>query len=264
MAEVDQESRTEPATQRRRRELRERGQIARSGDLTTAALLLAATAALNFFGADLTINLAEMLRKSLAGAAWSSVEPAMVMAHLRELAQLAARSVIPILAVLVGAAVAINLVQVGFVATTEPLGPDLTRLNPIAGLQRMWSGQGAVAGATGVLKLLVLAAIAAGFLTGQLPALLRVGEYELAGISRQLGSGIVRLGFQLSVGLIVLAVVDYGLQLWRFERRIQMTREELREELRESEGDSHTRQRRREAHRQLIASPRASHETPAR
>jgi flagellar biosynthetic protein FlhB len=251
MSDIDLSDKTEPATTRRRLELRQRGQVARSGDLTTAASILAAAAALHFFGADVMGALAELLRKSLSAPPWNNIELVPLMQHLRELAQLAARATAPILALLALAAIAINLAQVGFLATMEPLTPDLGRLNPFAGLRRLWSGRGPAVGLASLLKLSVLAAIAAGFVTGQLPGLIRVGDYDLAGLSQQVGGGLVRLGFQMAIGLDVVAVADYAFQLWRFERGIRMTKEELRDELRQTEGDPQVRQRRREAHRKL-------------
>lgn len=256
MSDIDLSDRTEPATTRRRLELRQRGQVARSGDLTTAAGILAAAAALHFFGADVTGSLAELLRKSLSAPPWSNIELVLLMPYLRELAQLAARATAPILALLVLAAIAINLVQVGFLATMEPLSPDFGRLNPFAGLRRLWSGRGPAVGVASLLKLSVLVAIAAGFVAGQLPGLIRVGDYDLAGLSQQVGGGLVRLGFQMAIGLVVVAVADYGYQLWQFERGIRMTKEEMRDELRQTEGDPKVRQRRREAHNKLTQAER--------
>lgn len=251
MPDIDPDQRTEPATPRRRQELRQRGQIPRSGDLTTAAMLLTATAALHFFGADLTIALADQLRSSLTELSGSDIGVISLARQLRELTENIARAAAPILAFLVVGAVAINLSQVGFVMTFEPVTPDPGRLDPLSGLRRIWSAQSSIAAATGVLKLLVLVAIAAGFFAGQLPHLVHFGDYDPAGLSRNLGASLVRLGFQLSIGLVLLAVGDYILQVWRFEHGIRMTKQELRDELRQTEGDPQTRQRRREAHQSL-------------
>lgn len=251
MLDTDPDQQTEPATPRRRQELRQRGQVPRSGDLTTAATLLTATAALHFFGADLTIALAVQLRNSLADLSGGEIGVIPLVRQFRELTENIARAATPILALLVVGAFGINLSQVGFVMTFEPLTPNPGRLDPLSGLRRIWSVQSSITAMTGVLKLSVLVAIAAGFFAGQLPRLMHFGDLDSAGLSRHLGASLVQLGFQLSIGLVLLAVGDYILQVWRFERGIRMTKQELRDELRQTEGDPQTRQRRRAAHQAL-------------
>ena len=244
---------TELPTDRRREEVRERGNVARSIDLNVAASVLAAAGALYFFGGDLAAALVDLLRTSLEAPAWQEIDPARLMAHFWALALQVARVVIPIMALVVVSAVAVNAAQVGFFLTTEPLTPNFSRINPLAGFQRILSLQGTVRLAGSLLKLLVLCAIVAGFLLGQLPAFLASIDLDTAAFCRQTGSWLASLAFQLAIGLASLALLDYGFQLWKFEQDIKMTKQEVRDELRHMEGDPHTRQRRREAHRKLVS-----------
>lgn len=252
-SDLEQSDRTEPPTERRRREVRERGQVARSTDLTSAAMVLAAALALNFLGADLTGGLGGYLRESLSEPSWSAIEPARLAKETRHFARMAVRSVLPILALLALAAVAANLLQVGFLATTQTLVPDLERVNPIAGFRRLFAVSAIVRFAAGLLKLSALAAITAGFVANQWPALLGSSSLSTAGFAEQAGGWLTSLGFQLALGLAGLAILDYGYQLWSFEQSIRMTKQEVRDELRETEGDASMRQRRREIHRNLHA-----------
>lgn len=246
------EDRTELPTPQRRQELRRRGQIARSGDLTAAVAILASAAALHFFGSGLTISLAQILRASLAAPAWNQLDSVSVTQHLAELTRQVARGTLPILALLTLAAVAVNVAQVGFLMTTEPLVPDLNRLNPLAGLQRILAWRSGAALVTSLLKLTVLSAIIAGFVVSRLSLLLHAGDLETGALAGQAGAWLIEAGFQLSIGLVVLAVADYGLQLWKYEREIRMTRQELRDELRQMDGDPSLRQRRRETRHKLV------------
>lgn len=245
------DDRTELPTPQRRQELRRRGQIARSGDLTAAVALLASAAALHFFGSGLTISLAQILRGSLAAPAWNQLDPVGLTQHLAELLRQVARGTLPILALLTLAAVAANVAQVGFLLTMEPLAPDLNRLNPLAGLQRILAWRSGAALVTSLLKLVVLSAIIVGFVASRLPLLLQTGDLEVAALAEQTGAWLIAAGFQLSIGLAVLAVADYGLQLWKYEQEIRMTQQELRDELRQMDGDPSLRQRRRDARHKL-------------
>lgn len=247
----EQGEKSEQPTDRRRQEIRERGNVPRSADLNAAAGVLAATGALYFLGTDLASGLTDLLRQSLSTAPWAELESRGTTLHLWKLTGLAASAALPFLGLLFLAAVAINLVQVGFMLTTEPLQPNWSRLNPIEGFKRILSLKGGIKLIGSLLKLLVLCAIVFGFVMARMPGILGSVDLSVSVLCRQVGSALIAISFQLSIGLVVLALADYGYQLWNFEQDIRMTKQEVREEMRHMEGDPHIRQRRREAHRKL-------------
>jgi len=250
--DLENGDKTELPTDRRREEVRERGNVARSVDLNVAASVLAAASVLYFFGSDLSLGLVEVLRKSLSAPAWIEIDLRQVSAELWSLAGAVATVVLPGFALLVVSAVAVNAAQVGFLISTEALFPNFERINPLAGARRLLSLQSTVRLAGSSLKLVVSCAIVVGFVTGRLPEFLRMLDADTATLCRQIGSWLVSLSFQLALGLVVLAGLDYGFQLWKFEHDIKMTKQEIRDEMRHMEGDPHIRQRRREAHRKLV------------
>lgn len=251
--EHDSGDKTELPTDRRREEVRERGNVARSVDLNVAVSVLVAAAVLNFFGGDLSLALATILRKSLSAPAWTDIDLGLLSTELWSLAQIVAAALLPALALVVVSAVLVNTLQVGFFLSTEPLVPNFGRLNPLAGAQRLLSLQSTVRLAGSLLKLVVSCAIVVGFVTGRLPEFLRAVDADTAVFCRQLGDWLVSLAFQMALGLVTLAGLDYGFQLWKFEQDIKMTKQEVRDEMRHMEGDPHIRQRRREAHRKLVS-----------
>ena len=250
--EFDSGDKTELPTERRREEIRERGNVARSVDLNVAVSVLAAASVIYFFGGDTALALVDVLRKSLSAPAWTDIDVPRLSRESWALARPVAGALLPGLALLVASAVAINAAQVGFIVTSEPLTPNFARINPFSGAMRLLSLQSTVRLAGSLLKLLVLCAIVAGFVTGRLPEFLKTIDSDTAALCRQIGGWLVSIAFQLALGLVVLAVLDYGFQLWKFEQDIKMTKQEIRDELRHMEGDPHIRQRRREAHRKLV------------
>src|SRR5438876_931184 len=132
---------TELPSDRRREEVRERGNVARSTDLAVAASIVAAAAVLYFFGAGIAASQVEMLRASLSAPAWTSLDLGRVSVELWKLAGPVAAAILPGLALVVVSAVAINAAQVGFFITTEPLSPNYQRINPLAGFKRLLSLQ---------------------------------------------------------------------------------------------------------------------------
>jgi flagellar biosynthetic protein FlhB len=261
MAEdFDRSDKTELPTERRRQELRERGHIARSVDLNAASSVLVAAAVLNFFGDNLAQSLLDILRNSLSARAWLELDTPLLMTELLSMVRTVASALLPALALVMVSAVAVNAAQVGFVLTTEPLTPDFERINPLAGARRLWSLRSTVRLLAGLLKLAVSCAIVIGFIGGRLPQLLHGINADTAGFCQQLGSWLAALAFQMALGLVALAVLDYAFQRWKFEQDIKMTRQEIRDELRLMEGDPHNRERRRETHRKLIVA-RQIHES---
>jgi len=249
----DSGDKTELPTDRRREEIRERGNVAKSTDLNVAVSVLAAASVLYFFGGDLATSLVDVLRKSLSAPAWTEIDRIGVTTHIWDLARAVAGAVLSGMALVVVAAVAVNAAQVGFVITTQPLSPDFGRINPLSGMKRLMSLQSTVRLAGSLLKLVVACAIVFGFVSGRLPGFLQSLDLETAAYCRQLGGWLVALAWQMALGLVVLAVLEYGFQLWKFEQDIKMTKQEVRDEMRHMEGDPHIRQRRREAHRKLTS-----------
>jgi flagellar biosynthetic protein FlhB len=261
MAEdLEQGDKTELPTDRRREEIRERGNVARSADLNAAVSVLAAAGVLYFFGEGLSLSLVSVLRKSLSAPAWTQIDLALLTGEIWKVARAVGGALVPALALVVVSAVLINALQVGFVVTTGPLIPNFERINPLAGARRLLSLQSAVRLGGSVFKLVVCCAIVVGFVTGRLPEFLRALDADTAAVCRQTGGWLVSLSFQLALGLVLLAGLDYGFQLWKFEQDIKMTGQEIRDELRHMEGDPQIRRRRREAHRKL-ASARSVQQT---
>ncbi len=244
---------TELPTDRRREEVRERGNVARSVDLNVAVSVLVSAAVLNFFGGDLSLAFADIMKKSLEAPAWTEIDVGRLTAELWSLAGIVAGALLPALALVVVSAVLVNALQVGFFISTEPLVPNFGRLNPLTGAQRLLSLQSTVRLAGSLFKLIVSCAIVVGFATGRLPDILRTIDNGTAQFCQQLGDWLASLAFQMALGLVTLAGLDYGFQLWKFEQDIKMTKQEIRDEMRHMEGDPHIRQRRREAHRKLVS-----------
>ena len=139
MADDDNGEKTEQPTDRRRQEVREQGNIARSADLTAAGLLIGVASLLYFTGGGMVIDLTKYLVSSLQQDAWLRIDRGALMTQFGNSLSLLGRSVLPSMLILVIAAVATNLLQVGFIITTEALQPQWSRINPISGFQRIMS-----------------------------------------------------------------------------------------------------------------------------
>lgn len=250
--------RTEAPTPRRLEEARTEGRIARSNDLSAAVGILAGLLLLNALGGSLIDGMLTLTR-TLSDAA----DP--TLSELpRELLQafwLAISGVGPFLALLFLASVAGLAVQSGIVLAWKRLNPDLQRIDPLRGFQRLASPEAAARLAFGLLKVGLIAAIAYFTLPGQLGRILSLGELA-APAGWSLATEIVfRFGLNLSLLLLVLGLADYLFQRFRLMQSLRMTKQEVREELKRMEGDPMIKQRRRQIAAKL-AMQRIAQEVP--
>jgi len=261
MPDTDFGERTEQATPRRRRQARERGQVARSHDLSAALVLAGALALLNLLGETVFRRLLTLMRSYLACA----YEVEMSAAGAQNLLTTTLARVASVLAPLLGAvglvAVIACLLQVGAVFSAHPLTPDLGKISPLKGFRRIFSSRSLARLATSLLKLAIVGGIGYVTLRGDLDRIVGLagaGAWEIGASTAAL---IFKLGLRAALALVLLGLADYGFQRWQHERNLRMTRHELREEFKELEGDPYARARRRRIQRQL-ALQRMMHDVP--
>lgn len=264
MAEDSDLDRTEPATPRRIEEARAKGQVPRSQELTTFAVLLAGGGGVVFLGATVIERLGGLMRAGLVFDRRIIVDPAIALARFFDAALAALLALAPLFALLVVIALAAPMLLGGFLFSTDAIAPQFRRINPAAGLSRLFSLHGVIELAKALVKTLVIGSVAAW-------ALWHVREDLLALGAQDLGSGIHHLGrlmsfvfFSVVGGMLLIVAIDVPFQLWNYHRRLRMTREEVRREAREQEGNPQVKARiralRREAARKRMMQevPKAS------
>ena len=229
--------RTQKPTERRRREARARGEVARSADLVAASVLLVTLAALWWLGPQLADVLARAMRDGLSSTPRLSVTAESVSQTIALLVTRLAAGVVPLLLISLAAAALGSLVQTGFLWTPAALLPKFERLDLAKGLGQWVSLNSWVALGAGLVKLTVLVAVLIAFVRVRLPSAGPLTQGEPAELLSFAARTIVELGLLLALSLFVLALLDYGWQFWRHERNLMMTVEELRREQREDSID---------------------------
>lgn len=237
--------RTEAPTPRRRTEAREKGQVARSSDLSSALLLLGGMVGLRVFGVSSMTSLIELMRANLdiqQSAANRTVDLSEIVPSLAMIVLAAAG---PFLLMLVLIALASNLLQVGAIFTTHPLMPQLERLNPINGLGRLFNVRTLVQLGMNLLKLAVVsivAWIAIRQRMGDIMLAMAIDGWTQIGL---LSDVLYDVGFKLAFVLVIIALLDFAWQRLKLEKDLRMTRQEVKEEMRRMDGDPIIKQRRR-------------------
>ncbi|HLI32472.1 MAG TPA: EscU/YscU/HrcU family type III secretion system export apparatus switch protein [Solirubrobacteraceae bacterium] len=238
------ENRTEKATPKRREDARKRGQVARSADLSGAAVLLAGILAISAFGSNGAQALGDFMQVSFAAITNPQANgsgqglAALGMEGLRTLLAVVA----PILGACAVAALLSQALQAGGRLRINPLRVDLRRLSPAKGIRNLvgpntlFEALKALA-KTAAVGLVALLALLPDF-TG-LPS--KVGAGPLA-IGTLAGSGALGVAERAGFAYLLIGVVDFAWRRHRMERQLRMTKQEVREEARQHSIPTEVRQ----------------------
>jgi flagellar biosynthetic protein FlhB len=243
--------RTEAPTGKRLGEARNRGQVARSAEVNTAAALLAGIWLLSGPGASLANVLRDRLVAGLTHLPTREFTGSDVRSLLAETALQLAPGLGFILISLLVTGVVASVAQTGLLWVTERPFFDVNRVNPLTGLKRLFSGQGLLELGKALLKLLVVGGLAYGYWSGHTNEVLRLGQLALPAAAAQAVSLAVGLGWQVVAAYLVLAAADYFYQRWHLMRTLRMTKEEIREEVKTQEGDPLLKGRIRQQQRRI-------------
>ena len=262
MAETEQEERTEPPSQRRLDQARERGQVPRSRELGNFATMIGGSATLVAIGGWGAGHLADLLRVSLSVSPAQLADPQSMLGELGLAARLTVQTLLPMFGVVMVLVIAAAVALGGWNVSFEPMIPDFSRLNPLEGVKRLFGLQGLGELGKALLKVLVVGGVCAGVATHLFGDVMAIGHMApRAAIGR--GASLLAWAFVLlCASLAVVAMVDVPLQLFQFHRSLRMTRQELRDESKESDGNPETKRRIRQA-QQMIARRRMMQKVPS-
>jgi flagellar biosynthetic protein FlhB len=243
---------SQEATPHRRQQARERGHVAKSQDLSSALQLIGGLIAVVVLGLPIVRFLSDLATRQLGGAAWLQADRQFAVTQWKSIVGELGRVSLPFLGLLLLFAVAVHGAQVGFRILPQRLTPDLNRINPAKGVQRIFSLSNAVRLVLGLLKILVVVGVAAWSLWGERNNILSLSSLEVNGVIVYLAHVTFWTCAKIAGVLLVLAILDYLYQRWKHEQDLRMTPHEVREEMKTLQGDPHVIARRRSVQRQLV------------
>ena len=251
MAEETVGERTEPATPRKRSKAREEGNVARSQDLASGFLLLVAVLVFFFYGEYFFGQLTQICKQLLSNIDALQLSPENTSDYAMKGTFLFLQLISPILFSIAIASLVIGLIQVGFNLSAKPLTPNLKRLNPITGMQKIFSLRGIVKLGASIFKLTVIGFVLYFVLSGEMENLFFLINLEVGQILVYLGQTLFRLALWTALALFLLGIIDYSYQKWQHEKDLRMSRQEIRDEMKMVEGDPQIRARRRQIQAQI-------------
>ncbi len=231
------QERTEAATARRRRSARERGDIARSVEVGSVAVLAGALVGFAVFGSDMVRAIVEVFRTHFAELSAAEVTRGTAVPYARRIAASLAAVLLPWSATVFLVGAGASLAQTGAVFTWKPVAPQLRRVSPAAGLRRIFSRRSAGELGKSLLKLTIVGGLVSWTLWGRVESLLPLAVTGLGAGSRTIVVAMLEVAVVGTLALGAVAILDFGLQRWHWDKRIKMTRQEAKDDRRQSEGD---------------------------
>jgi flagellar biosynthetic protein FlhB len=231
------QDRTELATPRRRERARERGNVARSMEISSVVVFTAGILGLHAFGPSITGGLAELLRGTFATCAGTAVSADSLPTQAADAARTLALAVLPLAGLVALAGIVSQVVQVGVLFTTQPLEPQWERVSPIAGFKRIVSKRSLVELLKSIAKIGIVAALVVGTLADAPRRLFDLSAMEPAAAFAVIAGLLLKMAAAACVALALLALLDLLFQRWDYEKQLMMTRQEVRQEHKETEGD---------------------------
>ncbi|TVS18542.1 MAG: flagellar biosynthesis protein FlhB [Gammaproteobacteria bacterium] len=255
------QEKTEQPTPKRLEDARKKGQVPRSKELNTMAVMATGAAGLMLFGGWMLSGLAQLLVTGLSFPGSSEAATSDAVELLASSVVSALWLLAPLLLMLTVSALAGPALLGGLVFSAEAARPKLERLSVLKGLKRIFSLQGLMELGKTLLKFAVLTGMAASLLWWMADDLLALGgKAPRQGMAE--AAAMVQLAFLcLTGGLLLVAAVDAPFQLWNHFKQLRMTRQEVKDELKQTEGNPEMRARLRRA-QQEIASGRMMEDVP--
>lgn len=251
MAEQESDlERTEPASPRRLEEARARGNVPRSRELNTFAVMMAGGVTLLILGPRFANGLSALMQHWFTFNYVTLRDPTVMWRGLWEstLAMLVLFS--PLMLALVIAVFAAPLSIGGLNISAQALEPDFGRTSFIKGLARMFSLNSLVELVKALFKALLVGGLGFWIIWGRKDEIIRLAAEPVTGSIPHMLDLLAWSFIWLSATLLVIVAMDVPFQLWDYYKKLRMTKEEVRKEMRESEGDPHIKARIRSLQRE--------------
>jgi len=244
--------RTEEATPRRLREARTEGRVARSNDLSAAIALLVSTFILWAMSGTFFEQGGLLLRRMIdLDALGGALEPAGAWQALVHLSAGAAGLLLPVLLLMLVAVVGAQLMQFGLLFTFKPLEPQLQRLDPVKGFQRIFGISGVIRVSLDSMKVLIVLLVAGLTAWQYAPEVLSLPALEMRAIVPRVGWMLADLCLRIGGVLLLLGLLDFIYQRWKFRKDLKMTRQQVKDDMKDAEGDPGHKRRRMRMMQQL-------------
>lgn len=241
---------SEEPTEKRLRESREKGQLARSRELSTVAVTLGGIGGLLASGGGLAQTLMAMMQGTFELSRETLLDEGAMVRLLMGSGLMALEAIMPLLIALLIASIVGPVALGGWLFSAKAMAPKVSRMNPAAGLKRMFSTQALVELLKALGKFLVVLSVALLVLSAYQDDLLSIAKQPLDLAIMHSVEIVGWCALWMACGLIIIAAVDVPFQLWDNKQKLMMTKQEVKDEYKDSEGKPEVKSRIRQLQRE--------------
>ena len=260
---ADQESdRNEAATPHKLREAQQRGQVAKSQEAIFGAVLAALVLVLFSVGPSIVRHELQLVQHIFAYAQPGMGDAPLTGTWLAEQVAASLTMLAPLFLAIVIAAILANVAQVGAIFSFHPISPDFERINPAAGLKRIFSLTLLYNAGKSTIKLVVLTWVVWLVIRSAVPHLFVLDQVDAHAHGSVVMAQVAPLLFKLLLVIVILALLDIGYTRWDYSKKMRMSRREVRDEHKNREGDPRIRSRLRQLRNEVLKQSRAMRSLP--
>ncbi len=250
MAE-DKFDKTEPASPKRIQDARENGQVMKSREVTNVFVFVVVIIYLYFNISHIGEIISSRLVYFLSHFSGLNLNYTTCIKIIDNLIFTVLYAVLPFVLVVFFASLVSNVAQVGFLLTLQPLIPNITRINPISGAKRFFSLQSFNELIKSIFKFFVLISIAYFTCAPYLKKIL-VLQYMTPSFDIFFTLKLIyKLFFNIIMAMIILAVADFFIQRYQYNKGLMMSKQEVKDEAKQFEGDQQMKGKIRKMQREI-------------
>ena len=251
MSDESDAEKTEPASARRLEQAREEGDVPRSRELATFTVLMTAGAGLWLTGGGLVRQLNATMVSGLALTREQIYNPTVLIERVTSDIAQVMLACLPLALAIMFVALASPLLIGGWLFSSKAFMPNFGKLNPIKGLGNMFSKNALVELFKAIAKTVVVGAVAYLVIVAQKDAVFGLAVEELRSGSAHLVDMLASAFLFIVGGLGLIAVIDGPYQMWHYNDKMKMTRQEVIQESKESDGNPQIKGKIRQMQREM-------------
>ena len=251
MAEHDVGERSEEPTGKKQKDAREKGQVARSKELNSAALLIAAGLVFTTVGQYSSSGILSVLGENFKVSREQVFSPSTMMVGLGHSVEQSFLFVAPIFLIFFVVAAIAPISIGGFNFSWKSAAPKANKLSPMKGFKRMFGATAAMELVKSIGKFVVVSSFAIFYLSGRFDEFMTLGHGD---VQSEILRGLSILGnsfLLISLSLLLIVAIDVPFQIWNHARELKMTKQEVKDEMKDTEGRPEVKGRIRQTQREL-------------
>lgn len=236
---AESEGRTEKATDKKRRDARKKGQVAQSKELSTAVLIVGFSGVSLVLGNYMMEGIIKVLKSNFTGISevLNQQKHYILLQVLKQAIIQFILICLPLWLSLMMIAFIISYIQVKFKISFEPMKFKMSKMNPLKGLKRIFSKDTVINLGLAVAKVILLGSVALNVIKGKLSDFTGLYQMSVSAILSAVAKTVTELGFFVGGAFLIIAVLDYVYQHYKYEDGLKMTKQEIKEEYKNAEGD---------------------------